>query len=91
MPLYRVTFTEDQGYRVACRIRAATLADHRWLAIQKIWGDAASWAPAATPGQGRVVHPATAAADAPLIPLTGLMTVTVERATRRSGVRRAHV
>jgi hypothetical protein len=36
MPLYVVSFTEHGGYRCQCRIRAAAVADHIALAVQKI-------------------------------------------------------
>ena len=43
MPLYVVSFTEHGGSRCQCRIRAATVADHIALAVQKIWGEACYW------------------------------------------------
>src|SRR5438132_7745896 len=43
MPLYRVVFEEQGGYRVACRMRAAMDANHLALAVQKIWGASCYW------------------------------------------------
>ena len=83
MPLYRVRFVEEQGYRCTCQIRAASCADHVALAVQKIWGAAAVWECA--PGSqtlGRVVD-RDYARDPEDVYRTALTTVDVQRATRQ--------
>jgi hypothetical protein len=83
MPLFRVTFREVGGYRIAVRVRAATRADHVRLAVEKIWGEDACWLADPLSHKGRVCRvgyasPVSVEAAVPLVPCTGLMTVTVE-------------
>jgi len=83
MPLYRVTFEEAGGYKISCRIRADALADHRWLAMRKIWGEQAVWVPLPGTQQGRVCRVQTTEQGSYALPLTAWMTVTIEQAPQR--------
>jgi hypothetical protein len=80
MPLFRVTFTESGGYRVTTRVRAGATAPLVTLAVKKVWGDAAQWIP--TRGEARQGRVSRQVDEETHVPLTGLMTVTVEPVAR---------
>jgi hypothetical protein len=76
MPLFRVTFTESGGYRISVRLRAGASAPLVALAVKKVWGEEARWdRTIGEARQGRVFRQGDAATQ---VPLTGLVTVTVE-------------
>ena len=81
MALYRVTFSERNGYQYQCRIRAAgqTPLEVIGLAVKKVWGDNACWVPfdATTGCVWEWV------ADTTHVPKTGETTVSIEPARRR--------
>jgi hypothetical protein len=84
MPLYRVTFTEDGGYRCACRIRAARGADQIALAVKKIWGAACYWAWLPdSDSEGRMYERVGEEAGPQDVPRTGCVTVQVTPGRRR--------
>jgi hypothetical protein len=81
MPLFRVTFAEVGGYRVTVRLRAGTTAPLVTLAVKKVWGEDARWdRTIGEARQGRVFRQGDAETH---VPLTGLVTVTVEPVARR--------
>jgi hypothetical protein len=81
MPLFRVTFTEVGGYRISVRLRAGTTAPLVTLAVKKVWGAEARWdRTLGEARQGRVFREGDAETH---VPLTGLVTVTVEPVARR--------
>jgi hypothetical protein len=85
MPLYVVSLAEDGGYSCQCRMRAAATADHIDLAVRKIWGAHAFWAPqsgAELVGRvyERIGDPAELDCDHPR---TALTTVQIAPAHRR--------
>jgi hypothetical protein len=87
MPLYVVSFAEHGGYRCQCRIRAAAVADHIALAVQKIWGEACywSWGPGSDT-EGRVYERRGAAPGSHDFPRTTWATVQITPAHRRPRV-----
>jgi hypothetical protein len=90
MPLFRVTFTEENGYRLSVRLRAGTTAPLVTLAVRKVWGEDARWI--RTPGeaqQGLVFRVSPHADEDALHPLTGVLTVTVEPVAGGRGAARA--
>jgi hypothetical protein len=86
MPLYRIVFQEQGGYHVACRIRAAAVADHLALVVKKIWGDQAVWVPQPGNGQEGRVYLSVGDAEDDLRPRTAVTTVQIAPAPRRAEV-----
>jgi hypothetical protein len=87
MALYVVAFTEQDGSRYQCRIRAAPGADHIALAVRRIWGTACYWV--WLPGSetdGRVYECLGDAAAPTDVPRTGPTTVQMTPAHRRPRV-----
>jgi len=88
MPVYRVVFEEQGGYRVECQIQAAVDANHLTLAVQKIWGTSCYWA--WVPGsdtEGRVYERRSDPAAPEARARTGPTTVEIAPAQRRPRVR----
>ena len=83
MALYTVIFTEQGGYQVQCRIRAAAVADHVVLAVQKVWGSAAVWVWAPDSATEGRVYVSVGDDEDDLIPRTAPTTVAVQAGTRR--------
>jgi hypothetical protein len=81
MPLFRVTFTESGGYRISVRLRAGTTAPLVTLAVKQVWGEEARWD--RTIGEARQGRVCREGDMRRCVPLTGLVTVTVERVARR--------
>ena len=87
MPLYRIVFQEHGGYHVACRIRAAAVADHLTLAVKKIWGDQAVWVPQPGPGEDGRVFVSVGNEEDDLMPRTAVTTVQITPgASTRTGI-----
>jgi hypothetical protein len=86
MPLYRITFTEHDGYTVPCRIR--TRVDQPILialAVEKVWGPGCYWVP--EPGsatEGRVYFSPDDEPSPDDLPRTGRTTVEVTLVRRRA-------
>jgi hypothetical protein len=87
MPLYVVSFAEAGGYRCQCRIRAAAVADHITLAVQKIWGATCYWTwEAGSETDGRVYEQVGDAQAPTDIPRTAPCAVAITPAHRRPRV-----
>ena len=87
MPLYVVSCAEAGGYRCQCRIRAAAVADHIALAVQKSWGEACywDWVPASDT-DGRVYERRGSEPGPHDVPRTSQATVQITPAQRRTRV-----